>query len=199
LFGLVGLVGSELDHLFGAAPRDGADELAGVEDLQQAGVEPDGDDLAGEVSAGWDLLVAHPMRPLVDTLRVISVGLRMTGWEGWMVGEGTAASGWKRLAGTTMAMAWWGGGGCRRPPRLQDLLGVVERVEAAAGQLGWQGLVEPFDLAGGGGGTDPGEPVGDAVLAADAVEQDLGRVGAEAPGEDVAVEFLIGVKSGWMS
>jgi hypothetical protein len=50
-------VGSELDRLLGAAARDGADELAGEEDLEQAGVEPNGDDLAGEVSAwldGWD-------------------------------------------------------------------------------------------------------------------------------------------------
>jgi len=49
---LVGSVGAELDHLFGAGVWQGADELAGVEDLEHAGVEPDGDDLAGEVSAG---------------------------------------------------------------------------------------------------------------------------------------------------
>jgi hypothetical protein len=51
-FGSVGSVGAELDHLLGAASGDGADELAGEEDLQQSGVQPDGDDLAGEVSAG---------------------------------------------------------------------------------------------------------------------------------------------------
>jgi hypothetical protein len=45
-------VGAELDHLLGAAARDGADELAGEEHLQHGGVEPDGDDLAGEVLAG---------------------------------------------------------------------------------------------------------------------------------------------------
>jgi hypothetical protein len=50
--GLVGPVGSELDDLLGAAARDGADQLAGEEDLQDAGVEPDGDDLAGEVPTG---------------------------------------------------------------------------------------------------------------------------------------------------
>jgi hypothetical protein len=49
---LVGSVGSELDHLLGAATRYGADELAGEEDLEHGGVEPDGDDLAGEVPAG---------------------------------------------------------------------------------------------------------------------------------------------------
>jgi hypothetical protein len=38
----------------------GADELAGEEHLQDAGAEPDGDELAGEVSAGRDLLVADP-------------------------------------------------------------------------------------------------------------------------------------------
>jgi hypothetical protein len=67
-------------------------------------------------------------------------------------------------------------------PGIQDLLGVVERVEAAAGQqLGSQGLVEPLDLAGGGGGTDPGEQVGDPLLAADAVEQHLAGVGPRRP------------------
>jgi hypothetical protein len=48
----VGPVGAELDHLLGAAARDGADELAGEEHLEHGGVEPDGDDLAGEVPAG---------------------------------------------------------------------------------------------------------------------------------------------------
>ena len=48
----VGPVGSELDHLLGATPRDGADELAGEEDLEHGRVQPDGDHLAGEVPAG---------------------------------------------------------------------------------------------------------------------------------------------------
>ena len=48
----VGPVGSELDHLLGAGAWHGADELAGEEHLEHGGVEPDGDDLAGEVSAG---------------------------------------------------------------------------------------------------------------------------------------------------
>jgi hypothetical protein len=48
----VGLVGAELDHLLGAAPRDRADQLAREEDLEHGGVQPHGDDLAGEVAAG---------------------------------------------------------------------------------------------------------------------------------------------------
>jgi len=52
LFGLVGLVGSELDHLLGAAAGDGADELAGDEDLEDGGVQSDGDDVASAVAAG---------------------------------------------------------------------------------------------------------------------------------------------------
>jgi hypothetical protein len=52
LFRLVGPVGSELDHLLGAAAWDGADELAGEQDLEDGGVQSDGDDLAGEVAAG---------------------------------------------------------------------------------------------------------------------------------------------------
>ena len=51
-FGLVGSVSSELDDLLGAGARDGADQSAGEEDLEHGGVEPDGDDLAGEVPAG---------------------------------------------------------------------------------------------------------------------------------------------------
>jgi hypothetical protein len=48
----VGSVGSELDHLLGAVARHGVDELAGVVDLEHGRVQPDGDDLAGEVPAG---------------------------------------------------------------------------------------------------------------------------------------------------
>ena len=51
-FGLVGSVGAELDDLLGAAAGDGADQLAGEEHLQDAGMQPDGDDLAGEVPVG---------------------------------------------------------------------------------------------------------------------------------------------------
>jgi hypothetical protein len=45
-------VGAELDHLLGAGAGHGADELSGEEHLQHGRVEPDGDDLAGEVPAG---------------------------------------------------------------------------------------------------------------------------------------------------
>ena len=51
-FRLAGLVGSELDHLLGAGAWHRADELAGGEDLEDGGVQPHGDDLAGEVPAG---------------------------------------------------------------------------------------------------------------------------------------------------
>ena len=49
---LVGSVGAELDDLLGAGAGHGADELASKEHLEHAGVQPHGDDLAGEVSAG---------------------------------------------------------------------------------------------------------------------------------------------------
>jgi hypothetical protein len=45
-------VGAELDDLLGAGAGDGADELAGEVHLEHGGVQPDGDDLAGEVAAG---------------------------------------------------------------------------------------------------------------------------------------------------
>jgi hypothetical protein len=57
-----------------------------------------------------------------------------------------------------------------------------ERLEPAAReQLGPQGLVEAFDLAGGGRAADPGKPVSNPLFAADAVEQHLGRVGPRRP------------------
>jgi hypothetical protein len=63
-----------------------------------------------------------------------------------------------------------------------------EGVEAAAGQqLGSEGLVEAFDLAGGGRAADSGEPVGDATFAADTVEEHFAGMGAEPAGEDLAI------------
>jgi hypothetical protein len=87
-------------------------------------------------------------------------------------------------------------------PGIQDLLGDLGAGQRRQGgqQLLGQGLVEPLDLAGGGRGPDPGQPVGDGVLPQDPLEQHLGRAGlAEPAGELLAVEFLTGVKSGWMS
>jgi hypothetical protein len=51
-FWLVGSVGAELDHLLGVGAGDGADELAGEEHLEHGGMQPHGDDLAGQVPAG---------------------------------------------------------------------------------------------------------------------------------------------------
>jgi hypothetical protein len=85
-------------------------------------------------------------------------------------------------------------------PGVQQLLGLGQGVEAVAGQqLGSEGLVEAFDLAGGGRAADPGEQVGDPLFAADTVEQHLGRVGAESAGEHLAVvgeDFLGGAVAG---
>jgi hypothetical protein len=55
--------------------------------------------------------------------------------------------------------------------------------------------VPSLDLAGGGGMSGLGEPVGDPILAADLVEEHLGVVAPESPSEDLAVEFLSDVKS----
>jgi hypothetical protein len=61
-------------------------------------------------------------------------------------------------------------------------LGLLEGFEPAAGQqLSSEGLVEAFDLAGRGRTADAGEQVGDAPLAADAVEQHFARVGPSRP------------------
>ena len=54
-------------------------------------------------------------------------------------------------------------------------------------ELAAQGAVPPLDLAGRGGAGGLGEDVGDPVLAADLVEEHLGVVAPEAPGEDLAV------------
>jgi hypothetical protein len=67
-------------------------------------------------------------------------------------------------------------------PGVHRLLGQGQRWEAPPGQqLSSEGLVEAFDLAGGGRAADPGAPVGDAAFAADAIEQDFAGVGAEGP------------------
>jgi hypothetical protein len=84
-------------------------------------------------------------------------------------------------------------------PGVQDLLGDLGAGQWRQGgqQLLAQGLVEPLDLPGGGRRPDPGEPMGDAVLPQDPLEQHLGRAGlAEPAGELLAVEFLIAVKPG---
>jgi hypothetical protein len=63
-----------------------------------------------------------------------------------------------------------------------------------------EGLLEAFDLAAGGG------VVGAGVLLGHAKAPEFGLQGVaaalaagQAAGEDLAVEFLTGVKSGWMS
>ena len=68
-------------------------------------------------------------------------------------------------------------------PGIQDLLGDLGAGQRRQGghQLLAQGLVEPLDLAGGGRGPDPGQPVGDAVLPQDPLEQHLGRAGLAKP------------------
>jgi hypothetical protein len=58
-----------------------------------------------------------------------------------------------------------------------------------------QGLVEAFDLAGGGRRIGSRQQMADPVVQTDAVEEHVGGPSAEPPGEDLAVEFPIGVKS----
>jgi hypothetical protein len=64
-------------------------------------------------------------------------------------------------------------------PGIQDLLGDLQAGQRRQGgqQLLAQRLVEPLDLAGGGRRPDPGQAVGDAVLAQDPLEQHLGWAG----------------------
>src|SRR5204862_5080287 len=62
-------------------------------------------------------------------------------------------------------------------------------------EVGLRGLVPALDLADGGRRVRLGEQLADAVLAADPLEQHLGRAGlAEPAGELLAVEFLTDVK-----
>jgi hypothetical protein len=108
--GLFGPVGAELDHLLGAATRHGANQLAGEEDLEDGGVEPDGDDLAGEVSTGGDLLVADPdeaagRHPTGDLGGADDDALGGLDGRGWDRCRGLEPLGWGR------AWRWPGGGG----------------------------------------------------------------------------------------
>jgi len=76
------------------------------------------------------------------------------------------------------------------PPRIHRGLGVFDGGErpGVVEQFQLQGLVPAFHLACGGRRVRPGEPLGDAVAAADPLEQHLGRARlAEPPGELPAV------------
>ena len=73
------------------------------------------------------------------------------------------------------------------PPGIERGLQSLDRLERAVvvKQLVLQGLVQPLDLSGRGRRRGPGEPLGDAVLPADPLEQHLGRAGLdEPPGKD---------------
>jgi hypothetical protein len=88
-----------------------------------------------------------------------------------------------------MSRAWWGTVGVVvAHPRVQLGLGLLQAGEGPVGQeLLSQALVEPLDLAGGGGRSDSGVAVGDPVLPADPIERDLGGVGTEPGSEHLAV------------
>jgi hypothetical protein len=65
---------------------------------------------------------------------------------------------------------------------------LLQRRERPIGQeLPAEALVEALDLAGGGGRSDRGVTMGDAVLPADPVEHDFHRLGPEPSGEALAV------------
>ena len=80
-------------------------------------------------------------------------------------------------------------------PRVElCLCGGQGREEPVGAELLADGAAEPFHLAGGRRRPGLGEPVGDAVLAADPVEEDLDGRLVEPAGEDLPVEFLRDVK-----
>src|SRR5260370_35995041 len=73
-------------------------------------------------------------------------------------------------------------------PLIQGLLGCLQVPEHLPGvELHPEGAVKALDLAGRSWRARLGEDVVDAVLAADAVEEDLDRGLGEAPGKDLAV------------
>jgi hypothetical protein len=83
------------------------------------------------------------------------------------------------------------------PPGVHRGLSLSDRLERRVDvqQFVLQDLVQALDLAGGRRRAGPGQPLGDAVLAADPLEQHLGRAGlAEPPGELLAIvgQHLLG-------
>ena len=80
-------------------------------------------------------------------------------------------------------------GCCSRQPRRPAAVGPGASeskrrpVSSSARRVLWNRSILPVVV----GPADAGEPVGDALFAADAVEHELGWVGAEAAGEDLAV------------
>ena len=98
-------------------------------------------------------------------------------------GSGDAA-GANREAGKAMSSDWCGRSvlySCA--PGVQRGLQHLERLERAVHvqQLELQRLVQPLDLARGGRRPGLGQPLGDAVLPADPLEQHLGRAGLDEP------------------
>jgi hypothetical protein len=80
-------------------------------------------------------------------------------------------------------------------PSVERCLRVLDRSGPPPREkLGAHRLVQPLDLASGGRRVRGGEDMADAVSQADPVERHGGRLVGEPAGEDLAVEFLTGVK-----
>jgi hypothetical protein len=188
---LAHLLGAQMADFQGVVAGDGPDQLAVVEDLQQGWFDPGDHGLTGQVPANRQPLVGDPDAAVAanDPGHHGGAGRRWL-WVGgprgrrgrrwWSGTVGTEPLGWSGHAKRLV----WAKGVVAGDPVVQHLLSFGQALEALAGeQLGPKRLVEAFDLAGGGRAADPGTQVGDALLAADAVEQHLGRVRAEPAGE----------------
>jgi hypothetical protein len=80
-------------------------------------------------------------------------------------------------------------------PEIERGLGGLDGVETPqVEELLAHGAVQPFDLAGGGRRVGGSQEVANAVVLADAVEEHVGRLVGQPRSEDLAIEFLSGVK-----
>ena len=98
-------------------------------------------------------------------------------WAGMRSSSGETA-GVNRLAGKAMSSDWCGRSvlySCRQASSAACSASMLGERPVHVEQLALQGLVQPLDLAGRGRRAGLGQPVGDAVLPADPVEQHLRR------------------------
>ena len=187
------LLGAQMPDVQGVVASDRTDQLAVVEDVHDGRLDTGDDDLPGQVPTDRDALIGHADAAIAahdpGDLGQADRPRPRPGWwgrrrhRGWRCGGAVVEPlSWRVHAKRLMRPAAVVAG----DPGVQDLLRLVQVDEAPTGQqLGPQRLVDPLNLAGGGRAADPGAPMGDAVLAADAVKPHLGRVRAEPAGEDL--------------
>jgi hypothetical protein len=200
---LAHLLGVQMTDLQGVVAGDRPDQLALVEDLQQGWFHPGDHGLTGQVPANRQPLVGDPDAAIAaDDPGHLGRADRRWLWAGGprsCQGRAALAMGLQPdaepLRWVVMPSAW-----CGRvvwsPVTQTSSIGWASArcwkrcpVNSSIRKVLWKRSILPVVV-----GFGPGTQMGDALLAADAVEQHLGRVRTEPTGEHLAVvgEDLVG-------